>query len=131
LVDQLPNDLARIKLMEAAQLVDELLNSIRKMSQDLRPAMLDDLGLLPTLQSYFERYTRQMNIQVIFKHNALDTRFAVEVESAAYRIVLEALTNVARHAKVSDVTVRLWVDQDILSVQIEDHGVGLDRNAAF
>jgi len=131
LLDQLPDDLARIKLTEAAQLVDDLLNRIRNLSLDLRPAMLDDLGLLPTLQSYFERYTRQMAIQVLFKHNALDSRFAAAVESAAYRIVQEALTNVARHAKVSEVTVRLWVDQDTLNVQIEDHGVGFDRNAAF
>ena len=54
-----------------------------------------------------------------------------QVETAAYRIVQEALTNVARHAGVSEVTVRLWTDQDTLSVQIEDQGTGFDPEPAL
>src|SRR5260221_2514332 len=100
LVDQLSPDQVRIKLAEAAKVVDELLNRIRNLSLDLRPAMLDDLGLLPSLQTFFERYTGQMHIQVLFKHKDLAQRFAVEGESATYRIVQEALTNSARYALV-------------------------------
>jgi signal transduction histidine kinase len=94
--------------------------------------MLDDLGLLPALLWYFERYTSRTDVQVAFKHTGLERRrFAPEVETAAYRIVQEALTNVARHAGVSEVTVRIWADQDTLGAQIEDHGVGFDPEVAL
>jgi signal transduction histidine kinase len=68
---------------------------------------------------------------VDFKHNGLEGRFAPEVETAAYRIIQEALTNVARHAGVSETTVRLWADQDTLLVRIEDQGTGFDPAAVL
>jgi signal transduction histidine kinase len=90
------------------------------------------LGLLPALLWHFDRYTAQTNMRVTFKHSGLQRRrFAPEVETAAYRIVQEALTNVVRHAGVSEVTVRLWADQDRLGVQIEDRGTGFDPEAAL
>jgi len=61
----------------------------------------------------------------------LERRFQPEIETAVYRIVQEALTNVARHAGVSKVTVRLWADEEALNVQIEDQGAGFDREAAL
>jgi len=114
-------------LDEALALVNELMTRVRDMSLDLRPAMLDDLGLLPALLWLFERYTAQTNVQVDFRHTGLEgQRFAPAVETAAYRIVQEALTNVARHAGVSKVTVRAWADADALNVQVEDRGAGFD-----
>jgi len=113
-------------------MVNELMALVRDLSLDLRPAMLDDLGLLPTLLWHFDRYTAQTDVGVTFKHIGLEgRRFAPEVETAAYRIVQEALTNVARHAGVSEVAVRLWADQETLGVQIEDRGTGFDPEAAL
>jgi signal transduction histidine kinase len=77
------------------------------------------------------RYTKQTKVQVDFKYIGLERRVAPEIETAAYRIVQEALTNVARHADVGKVSVRLWLDQDALRVQIEDEGVGFDFEAAL
>ena len=103
----------------------ELLERVRELSLDLRPAMLDDLGLLPALLWLFERFTAQANVGVAFKHSGVEhRRFSSEVETAAYRIVQEALTNVARHASASTVTVRLWATPDTLGVQVEDDGAG-------
>jgi signal transduction histidine kinase len=105
---------------------------VDNLSLDLRPAILDDLGLLPALLWHFERYTAQTNVCVTFRHSGLEgRRFASEVETAAYRIVQEALTNVARHADVSEVMVRAWADQDVLAVQIEDQGAGFDLEATL
>ena len=123
--DALP-DVLKESLKEAHGLVDELIERVRGLSLDLRPAILDDLGLLPALLWYFERYTAQTNVRVAFKHAGLDRRFTSEVETMAYRIVQEALTNVARHAGVQEVTVRVWVDEQTLCVQVEDRGVGFD-----
>jgi signal transduction histidine kinase len=119
------------RLEQALALVDELAARVQELSLDLRPAMLDDLGLLPTLAWHFGRYTRQTKVQVDFKYIGLERRVAPEIETATYRIVQEALTNVARHADVGEVSVRLWLDQDALRVQIEDEGVGFDFEDAL
>ena len=88
-------------------------------------------GLLSALRGLIERYTANTGVRVNFHHVGLDRRFRPELETAAYRIVQEALTNVARHARVREVEVRLWVDAETLRVQVEDHGVGFDREAVL
>jgi signal transduction histidine kinase/CheY-like chemotaxis protein len=129
---RLPADQITASLGEAQALANDLMARVRDLSLDLRPSMLDDLGLLPTLLWHFDRYTAQTHVRVTFKHSGLERRrFAPEVETAAYRIVQEALTNVARHAGVSQVTVRLWAHQATLGVQIEDQGTGFDLEAVL
>jgi signal transduction histidine kinase len=129
---RLPPDAIRVNLEEAKEMVSELLTRVRILSHDLRPAMLDDLGLLPALLWLFEHYTAQTKVQVDFKHTSQEgLRFSPDIETAAYRIVQEALTNVARHANMSQAIVRLWTDQDRLNVQIEDHGIGFDPVAVM
>lgn len=118
-------------LVEAQAVANDLLARVREMSLNLRPAMLDDLGLLPTLLWHIERYSALTNVRVVFKHTQLEGRFPPEVETAAYRLVQEALTNAARHAGVSEVTVRLWATSDTLGVQVQDHGQGFDVDAAL
>jgi signal transduction histidine kinase len=114
-------------LTQAQALVGELLARVREMSLQLRPPMLDDLGLQPALMWHFERFTALTQVRVNYKHMGVeDRRFPQEVETAAYRIAQEALTNVARHAQVNEVTVRLWAVQEMLGLEIEDHGVGFD-----
>jgi PAS domain S-box-containing protein len=117
-------------LAEAQALVRELTGRVRDLSMRLRPAVLDDLGLLPALLWQLKRYTTQTGVHVVFEHGGLDRRFPSEVETAAFRVVQEALTNVARHAEVREATVRLWVDRNTLGIQVEDHGVGFDVDSA-
>ena len=122
---------AKTGFEKARALVDELLDRVRQLSFDLRPAALDHLGLLPGLLALFERYTKQTGVLVDFKHQGVDGRFDPEIETTAYRIVQEALTNVARHADVRRVSVRLWAAADTLSIHIEDHGRGFDQEAVL
>ena len=119
------------RLGQAQALVQELLERIRALSLDLRPSILDDLGVLPALLGHIERYMSQTKIRVHLEHNGLDRRFAPETETGVYRIVQEALTNVARHGHVDEVTVRLWATDDVLGVQVEDHGAGFDPDAVL
>jgi signal transduction histidine kinase len=116
----------RLKLDRAAQTTTNLLERIREISLDLRPAMLDDLGLLPALVAFFERYTAQTGIQVSFKHNQAERRFSDDLETAIFRIIQEGLTNVARHAACDQVEIRLWADPRFLRLQVEDQGSGFD-----
>ncbi len=117
-------DLVRVRLEQAQAVVDEILARVRRVSADLRPADLDQLGLLPALLSLFERFTALTRVTVSFKHNGIAIRFTSQIETAAYRIVQEALTNAARHAGVTAVTVQVWSDGDLLNLHIADAGCG-------
>ena len=114
------------ELDEIQEQVDLLLQRMRDLSLDLRPALLDDLGLLPALIALIERYQHQTGIQINFKHNGLDQRFSEKIETTAFRIIQEALTNIARHTKVDEANVRLWANSKILALQVEDRGHGFD-----
>ena len=124
-----PLEPAGPSLDEAKKLVNELAASVRNMALDLRPSMLDDLGLVPALLWLFERYQTQANLHVNFKHAELQNRFAPEINTAAYRITQEALTNVVRHAGVNEATVRVWADASTLLLHIEDKGKGFNVGA--
>lgn len=119
-------------IAQAQTLVNELMARARKLSLDLRPATLDHLGLLSALLWHIKHYTAQTQIRVAFKQGGLETRrFSPEIETAVYRIVQEALTNVARHAQTEEVTVRVWADRQQLAIQIEDQGRGFNPQAAL
>ena len=109
----------------------ETLKRVRDLSLDLRPAILDSLGLLPALQWHFERYTEQTQVQVDFDQSGLDRRFPSEIEIGAYRLIQEALANVARHADVREVTVRLVASEEALKLYVVDNGVGFDADEAI
>jgi signal transduction histidine kinase len=118
-------------LARALHLVDELMARTRQMSIALRPPMLDDLGLLHTLLWHLTRYTEQTGIDVDFEHRSLERRYPPELEMAGYRIVQEALTNIARHARVDRARVRLWSGDGALNIQVEDAGDGFDYTAVL
>jgi PAS domain S-box-containing protein len=117
-------------LAEAVALANELIGRVRDLSLELRPAMLDDLGLLAVLRWHFERYTARFKIKVDFKHSGLEGhRFPAEIETTAYRIVQEALTNVARHAGVDQVEVNVTADKSAIRMRIKDRGAGFDPDS--
>ena len=129
---RLPAEEVGANLDQARALVNDLMARVRKLSLDLRPAMLDDLGLLPTLLWHIEHYTAQTQVRVNFKHSGLERRrFTPDVETAAYRLVQEALTNVARHAQTSEATVRLSTHRQTLLIEVEDRGTGFDVESAL
>jgi len=119
----------RSNLEEIQDSVSDIIRQVREMSLNLRPSMLDDMGLLPTLLWHFDRYTSQTGIRVNFQRNEIPGRFPLEIETTAYRIIQEALTNVARHAQVSEVLVGLVVQEKTLWVEVLDRGKGFEVSA--
>ena len=115
----------------AQRLINEIMTQVSDLSLDLRPLMLDDLGLLPALRWHLDRYTAQTGVRVRFQHDGLDRRFPADVETAAFRIVQEALTNVARHSGVRKATLQVLANQDRLKMEIEDRGSGFDLQATL
>jgi PAS domain S-box-containing protein len=125
LCGQLPCEESRAKLEAAQKMVKDLTAQVRDLSLRLRPTMLDDLGLVPALLWQCERFTTQTQIRVDFTHENLDRRLQPrEVETAAFRIVQEALTNVARHAAVSAAKVHVAVQDSRLHILVADEGAG-------
>lgn len=117
-------------LVDAKKLVQDLMGRVRGLSMNLRPTLLDDLGLLPALRWHIHHYTQRTGIQVNIERIGLESegRMAAPVETAAYRIIQEALTNVARHARVREVFVRIEREPSGLHLRIEDHGPGFNPN---
>jgi signal transduction histidine kinase len=113
-------------LEQAKTIISELSVNVRNLSLDLRPAMLDDFGLFAALEWLFKRYSAQTHISL--KHNFSfmnEDRFPKAVETAGFRIIQEALTNVARYAETNEVEVNIHQHGN-LEVEICDHGKGFD-----
>jgi signal transduction histidine kinase len=96
------------------------------MSQLLRPSMLDDFGLVPTLQWLVEKFTVRTRIEVDLRTPASDTRLPPAIEVLLYRVTQEALTNVVKHARAKHVDVEFAVRAGEASLTIADDGVGFD-----
>jgi PAS domain S-box-containing protein len=126
-----PPEAAEERQDAARALLQEAIAQVRQLSSNLRPALLDHLGLLPALRDLVGHYTAATGVRVNFGHAGLEMRSPPDVETAAYRIVQEALANVARHARVAQVEVRVWVDAAALKIQVEDEGVGFDVQAVL
>lgn len=114
------------RLMEALTTAGELFRDVRRIAYDLRPPMLDDLGLLAALISLSDKCRAQTGLEVNIRHSGLDARLPHDIETAVFRITQEALTNVMRHADVTLADVAVWVANDTVVLRVEDKGLGID-----
>jgi signal transduction histidine kinase len=121
------NKLAQIA--EARAITNELMQRVREISLDLRPAVLDDFGLPAALNDLFIRFSRQTKIAIHHNINPLDEhRFDKAIEIAVFRVAQEATTNIARHAGVDEAKVTLSITPSHLWISIADSGKGFDTS---
>ncbi len=111
-------------LVEAQAITDGALQTVRNLSQLLHPAALDDLGLPAAIDASLRGLARRQNIRAELHQVGMADRLPRDVELAAYRIVQEAITNVAKHAQATECHVRLTHLADRLVVEVQDDGVG-------
>lgn len=113
-------------LASAESMTDEALHGVRDLSRLLHPALLDDLGLPAAVDWYLQGFGRRTGIRVELVQEGMDERLPPVAEAGAYRIIQEALSNVARHARAS--LCRVYVQRRVGSVAItvEDNGIGFD-----
>jgi two-component system, NarL family, sensor histidine kinase UhpB len=119
---------ARDRIAETRRLAHQTLRAVRNLSIDLRPSALDDLGLLPALRWYIKEYQQKFAIEAEFHATGLKERLPAEMETALYRIVQEALTNVARHSKAHKVCIELEENTHSIEATIADNGTGFDAD---
>lgn len=123
--------LASRQLGELKKLSMQTLDELRDLIGNLRPSVLDDLGLVPALQGQVREFINRTGIHAELSLNGHRRRLQPEVETIVFRITQEALTNVARHAAASHVTIQLEFQTDHLHLTIQDNGRGFDPNQAL
>ncbi len=117
-------------LRQAIEDIEQEIANLRAMISDLRPSMLDDLGLLPALEALLQR-RGQEGLEIAAELVLPDPEFGSEglnpeLETTIYRLVQEALTNVARHAQAKSVRVSVTAEEGMVTVDVQDNGVGFD-----
>jgi PAS domain S-box-containing protein len=115
---------------ENITIVESLFQQVRNLSLNLRPSILDDLGLIPALRWYASRIEREAEITIRHIEDFVDYRPSREIETACFRVIQETLTNVMRHAKARQVIVELRHNENELKLSIADDGVGFDVKSA-
>ena len=117
-------------LTSVRSIADGALTTVRDLSHLLHPAMLDDLGLPAAIEWYAKGFERRHGVRIELLQDHMEDRLTADVEAAVYRIVQEALTNVAKHAQASRCRIYLQRLPHTLLVTIEDDGVGFDPASA-
>ncbi|MBI4494679.1 MAG: sensor histidine kinase [Chloroflexi bacterium] len=125
-----PGELRR-RTAELRELAAQALEEVRNMAVELRPTTLDDLGLVAALESSTEGYAARVHLRVHFEAQGFERRLPPQVELALYRVVQEALTNVARHASAHQVWVTLRQHGREVVASVRDNGVGFDPAATL
>ena len=120
----------RARLQESTGLIDHLMEQVRALLTDLRPAPLETLGLPAALRWYLSRQGERTGLEIQFHVDTLPGRLPGEIEIGCFRIVQEALTNIIRHAQAHHVTIDLRQEETALHLWIKDDGVGFDVDAA-
>jgi signal transduction histidine kinase len=105
--------------------IDETVHVVRKISSELRPAILDDLGLAAAIEWQAMDFQRRSGVSCILSIPEEDVDVSREQATAVFRIFQEILTNVARHSKAGKVWVHLDVQDGMLALEVEDDGVGI------
>ncbi|CAK4814781.1 unnamed protein product [Aphanomyces euteiches] len=106
--------------------VSTVIEEVRSLAWELRPSVLDDLGVTPAIRTYIENFTQHFAIRIHFESN-LRKRLDIQIETTIYRIIQEALTNISKYANVAEATVKLIETEEQIEVQIYDEGKGFSR----
>lgn len=114
------------RLNETLEIIGRVLEQVRSLSLELRPSLLDDLGLEPALRWYVERQAATAGLKIKLLTDLVERRLDPVIETECFRLVQEALTNVARHAQAQNATVELCQKNDRLHLRVRDDGVGFE-----
>jgi signal transduction histidine kinase len=112
------------KIARTQRLVEKSVNIVHRFARELRPTVLDDLGLIPALHAYMKDFTKRTGIRIRFTAFAGVEQLRIDKRTVLYRVAQSALTNIAQHAQASLVTVSIQKLPDAIRMQIHDNGQG-------
>jgi signal transduction histidine kinase len=113
------------KFRDMSDLVDTTIQDVRRIATELRPGMLDDLGLVPAMEWQLQEFQKRSGIRCLFTSDMEEVALGAEETTALFRILQETLTNVARHAAATRVEVSLDEEQGYVRLQVRDNGRGI------
>ncbi len=122
---------AEKRLQELERMSASAVDDLRAMIADLRPAQLDDLGLVPALRDMAEHIATRSKVQIEVNASEPRRRLRAQVETILYRLAQEALNNAARHSRATRVTITLKFSSDDVMLEIQDNGVGFVPEAVI
>ncbi len=115
------------KLKDALFLIDETVKNVRRIATQLRPSMLDDLGLVSAMEWQSDEFQKRFHIKSDIETNLGNVKINAEKSTAIFRIFQESLTNVLRHSKATAVNTLLTIEDDVLVMTITDNGIGFNE----
>jgi PAS domain S-box-containing protein len=122
------NDAMTERLTAMVSLIDDTIKTVRRISSELRPGILDDLGLIPALEWQCTEFSKNTGLECHFQSNKNDIEVDSNMAINIFRIYQEALTNIARHAQASQVQTTMLQQNGLIQLTIEDNGIGVDLN---
>lgn len=125
IVNQLKMDLSmREHMLEVEKLTERAMDEVKHMAFQLRPSVLDDLGLIPAIRTYLEHVDRTFAVETSFQYVGKIKRYESAVETALYRICQEAVSNAIKYSESSKVDVEVEAKEDEIRLQVKDYGKG-------
>jgi two-component system, NarL family, sensor histidine kinase UhpB len=122
---------AHAQVLNCKTLVAHTIDEIKLIVYDLRPVMLDDFGLVPTLRWYIQSHLQGVGPEIVTDFEEADLRLPGDIETALYRVAQEALANAVKHSDATKIHVRLVTKPGFVSLAIIDNGTGFDQDAAL
>src|SRR5713226_4064149 len=131
--ETLENEIKRIAhaVQDEGTILDQVEKQLRRLSHELRPTILDDLGLVPALQFLADGISKRTKLTIRVESSLEGRHAAADVETALYRVVQEALTNVTKHSSAKNVDIQLTRDTGTLHCKVRDDGVGFNVPDVF
>jgi signal transduction histidine kinase len=131
--DMLPNDATEAvkRVSRSRSVAEQTLSDLRKLINELRPEVLDQLGLVAALRSYIKTRLQTENTEVRTNFPNLRERLSPELETTLFRVIQEAITNIIRHSHATLVDIKIEVDHSTATASIEDNGIGFDADRAL
>jgi len=131
LSSRLPRDQPQLadKAEKMKRAVDTTVAAVRRIAADLRPVMLDDLGLVPAIEHLLHDFSERSGIMISFDVDVGEDKFLDPLATSVYRMLQEALTNVMRHARASEVRVVMCLEDGQLRLRVRDNGMGISAGA--
>jgi PAS domain S-box-containing protein len=117
------------RLEDSIQVLDRLLQQVRQLSLDLRPPLLDELGLVPALRWLADQQAQRAGMRITFTANVERLEMDLPVRTACFRVAQEAITNAIRHARAATVAVELRAEPNRVWLVVKDDGGGFDKDA--
>lgn len=119
------------QVLEMVGMVDKSIASVRRIAKELRPGILDDLGLEAAIEWQAKEYEERTGIKITFASRINNLRFSKDINTAVFRIFQESLTNVIRHAKASKVNVNLFIESENIVLEVIDNGKGISEEGKY